>query len=142
MAKLDELMDQISSEKSQAKTRRYSGDEFGSSSMNFVKSSSDKKASFRKLSESLKYPIYRIVITGGPCAGKTTALSHMQSHLQSIGHKVFIVPEAATLLMKGGFLIDNKKFTDVDAALFQTFLIRTQIALEDIFLEFAVQNNF
>jgi len=42
--------------------------------------------------------------------------------------------------MKGGFLIDNTKFTDLDAAMFQTYLIKTQIHLEDTFLEFAVNN--
>lgn len=86
----------------------------------------------------IKHPIHLIVLTGGPCAGKTTALARLQSYLQTINRKVFVVPEAATMLMKAGCLIDNTNFTDIDAAIFQTFLIKTQMSLEDIFMGFAV----
>jgi nucleoside-triphosphatase THEP1 len=76
-------------------------------------------------------------VTGGPCAGKTTALSTINSYLSSRGYKVYIVPEAATLLMKSGFSIDANTFTDLDAIYFQAHLMRTQIALEDIFMSYA-----
>jgi hypothetical protein len=46
-------------------------------------------------------PIYRFVLTGGPCAGKSTALSHIANRLMSMGFLVFMVPEAATLLING-----------------------------------------
>lgn len=55
-------------------------------------------------SESSQNQIYRIVLTGGPCAGKSTALSHISNRLMSLGFHVFIVPEAATLLITGGGL--------------------------------------
>lgn len=38
----------------------------------------------------------KIVLTGGPCAGKTTALSKLEQHLLELGYFVFIVPETAT----------------------------------------------
>ncbi len=43
---------------------------------------------------------YRIVLTGGPGGGKTTAIDLFR---REIGEKVVIVPEAATLLFAGGF---------------------------------------
>lgn len=33
--------------------------------------------------------IKRIVLTGGPCAGKTTALVKVIEHFTSLGYKVF-----------------------------------------------------
>ncbi len=43
---------------------------------------------------------YRIVLTGGPGAGKTTAADLFR---REIGDSIVIVPEAATLLFSGGF---------------------------------------
>jgi len=48
--------------------------------------------------------ITRVVLTGGPCAGKTTILSRVKSHFSELGYHVFIVPEAATLLINAGFI--------------------------------------
>lgn len=42
----------------------------------------------------------KIVLTGGPSGGKTTALSLLQ---ETFGGDVAIVPEAATLIYSGGF---------------------------------------
>ena len=44
----------------------------------------------------------KIVITGGPCAGKTTAMSWIQSHFTKKGYTVLFVPETATELITGG----------------------------------------
>ena len=46
--------------------------------------------------------ITKIVITGGPCAGKTTALSWIQNAFTAKGYKVLFVPETATELISGG----------------------------------------
>ena len=46
--------------------------------------------------------IKKIVITGGPCAGKTTGLSLIQNAFSMRGYKVLIVPETATELITGG----------------------------------------
>lgn len=45
--------------------------------------------------------IVKIVITGGPCAGKTTLMSKAVQELGDLGIKVLIVPEAATSLIAG-----------------------------------------
>ena len=46
--------------------------------------------------------ILKIVITGGPCGGKSTAMSRMQSHFTELGYRVLFVSETATELIKGG----------------------------------------
>ena len=46
--------------------------------------------------------ITKIVITGGPCAGKTTGMSWIQNALGSRGYRVLFVPETATELITGG----------------------------------------
>ena len=50
----------------------------------------------------LNMSISKFVITGGPCAGKTTALSWIQTILTQMGYTVLFVPETATELIKGG----------------------------------------
>ncbi len=47
--------------------------------------------------------IPRIVLTGGPCAGKTTAQAGMREWLLERGYSPIFVPEAATSLMRAGF---------------------------------------
>ncbi len=53
--------------------------------------------------------ITKIVLTGGPCAGKTTALARIVEHYSDLGYYVLIVPEAATLFSQSGvdFLTTN-----------------------------------
>ncbi len=46
--------------------------------------------------------ISKIVITGGPCAGKSTALSWVQREFTQLGYTVLFVPETATELISGG----------------------------------------
>lgn len=47
-------------------------------------------------------PITRVVITGGPCSGKTTGLRYFKQELEKLGYIVFCLPEVATMLMQGG----------------------------------------
>ncbi len=46
--------------------------------------------------------ITKIVITGGPCAGKSTAMSWIQNAFTEKGYTVLFVPETATELIGGG----------------------------------------
>ena len=46
--------------------------------------------------------IRKIVITGGPCAGKSTAMSWIRNAFSERGYTVLIVPETATELITGG----------------------------------------
>ena len=46
--------------------------------------------------------ITKIVLTGGPCAGKTTALNWVNNYFSQRGYKVLFVPETATELISNG----------------------------------------
>lgn len=52
------------------------------------------------LSQAKKTP--EIVITGGPCSGKTTSMDYISEKLQDLGFRVIIVPEIATEFISGG----------------------------------------
>ena len=46
--------------------------------------------------------ISKIVLTGGPCAGKTTALSWINNYFSKRGYRVIFIPETATELITNG----------------------------------------
>ena len=54
------------------------------------------------MKEERKMSISKIVITGGPCAGKSTAMSWIQNAFTQKGYRVLFVPETATELITGG----------------------------------------
>ena len=79
--------------------------------------------------------IKRIVLTGGPCAGKTTALVRIIEHFSSLGYKVFTIPEVPTLYSQGGwnYLTKNRQlYYEGERA-----ILETQLALEDSFMRMA-----
>lgn len=43
-----------------------------------------------------------IVITGGPCAGKTTTIAKVKENLENLGYHVLVLNECATELINGG----------------------------------------
>ena len=49
-----------------------------------------------------KKEITKIVITGGPCAGKTTGLSIIHDAFTELGYTGIFIPETATELITGG----------------------------------------
>ena len=77
-----------------------------------------------------KSKIFKFVLTGGPCGGKTTAMARLQGYLKERGFRVFIVPEAATMLLLNGATFDDFSNPRCPMA-FQEYVIRTQISLED-----------
>ncbi len=81
--------------------------------------------------KSLK--ITKIVLTGGPCAGKTTALTWINNYFSKIGYKVIIVPETATDLIPNGVAPWTCE-TNYD---YQLLHIRYQKFKEELFLEAA-----
>ena len=52
--------------------------------------------------EERKMQIFKIVITGGPCAGKSTAMSWVQNAFTQKGYRVLFVSESATELITSG----------------------------------------
>lgn len=77
--------------------------------------------------------ISKIVITGGPCAGKTTAMSWIQNAFTQKGYTVLFVPETATELISGGVC----PWTCGTNADYQTCQVQLQLEKERIFLQAA-----
>lgn len=72
---------------------------------------------------------YRVVLTGGPCAGKTSTLATIQSHFAKQGFFVLTVPEMPTIFSQSGF-----NFLSCSKALFrqaEKSIIALQIAFEN-----------
>ncbi len=76
--------------------------------------------------------IFKIALTGGPCAGKTTALREIWLFLRKKGFNVVIVPETATELINGGITP-----SDIGQINFQKNLLELQLKKEQIFLKSA-----
>ena len=74
--------------------------------------------------------ILNIVVTGGPCGGKTTALDELTKLLRSLGYTVYLVNETATELINDGI----RPFGDhkLDIKTFQSFIFDAQVAKENI----------
>lgn len=78
-----------------------------------------------------KMEVYRIVMTGGPCAGKTTAITKVAEQLREKGYTVFTVPEAATMIFQSGGQLNFEKFNDEMIKKFQYYLLMIQMTIED-----------
>jgi CYTH domain-containing protein/predicted ATPase len=90
----------------------------------------DKKPS-KELHEILRPPLPLIALTGGPCSGKTTAISKLKNEL---GEKIRVVPEAARFLIEElGMRPDPND--PIAYANFQEKLYLTQRTLEEAALD-------
>lgn len=81
--------------------------------------------------------ITKIVITGGPCAGKSTAMSWVQKAFTQMGYNVLFVPETATELITGGVA----PWTCGTNADFQKCQLRLQLDKEKVFEQAARTMN-
>ncbi len=79
--------------------------------------------------EKRECKINKIVLTGGPCAGKTTALNWINNYFSKRGYTILFVPETATELISNGVTPWSCE-TNYDYQLFQ---IRLQKMKEEIF---------
>ena len=79
--------------------------------------------------------ITKIVLTGGPCAGKTTTNERIEEFFSKVGYAVFTLPEAATLFIKAGaeFLTEDPHLYFEIHRNMMTFLLQ----MEDSFYEIA-----
>lgn len=74
--------------------------------------------------------ITKIVITGGPCAGKTTALNSIRKVFSEKGYTVVFVPETASELISGGIA----PWTTDTNQTFQHTLLQLQLEKERLFI--------
>lgn len=79
--------------------------------------------------EKKEVKISKIVLTGGPCAGKTTALTWINNYFSKRGYTVLFVPETATELITNG-VAPWTCGTNYD---YQTFQMKLQKVKEQIF---------
>lgn len=79
--------------------------------------------------------IKKIVLTGGPCAGKTTALVKITEYFSGFGYKVFNVPEVPTIYSTAGwnYLTPNRDLYYQG----ERAILETQLAFEDQFMRLA-----
>lgn len=70
--------------------------------------------------------IIKICVTGGPSGGKTTLIEALQ---KDMGDKLSVVPEAASILYRGGF---PRKGTEIAKKRAQRAIYYTQRELEDL----------
>lgn len=79
--------------------------------------------------------IKKIVLTGGPCAGKTTALVKITEYFSGFGYKVFNVPEVPTIYSTAcwNYLTPNRDLYYQG----ERAILETQLALENQFMQLA-----
>jgi len=86
-----------------------------------------------------KTKVVRIALTGGPCAGKSSALDHLIKHATNEGFDVLTAPEVATLYFNSSYQFPSpmsetfaeQKFT------FQRNILKLQLQMERCYSDLA-----
>jgi len=82
-----------------------------------------------------KRKVWKLVLTGGPCGGKTTCQTRLATFFENLGWKVYRVPETANILLSGG--VNFAELDDEAAERFQENLLKTMIQIENSFFDLA-----
>ena len=79
--------------------------------------------------------VTKIVLTGGPCAGKTTAMVRIIEYFSTRGFQVYTLPEVPTMFSAAGinYLTEDKSYFYQE----EKATLQTQLYLEDRFMEIA-----
>ena len=82
----------------------------------------------------------KIVLTGGPCSGKTTVLQALAEEFRG---QIALVPEVATILLEGGFPLPGKdlEWSEDWQAAFQSAILPLQQSMEDAYILKAKVND-
>ena len=85
------------------------------------------------------YKHMKIAVTGGPCAGKTTAMQEIVEEFTEKGYKVFVVSETATELITSG----AKPFGDnpIELMDFQRYVLDMQYYKESLYEKIAANTE-
>ena len=84
----------------------------------------------------MKNKITNIVLTGGPCSGKTTAMAYLKQKIEEKGYIVLVVPESASLCINSGL---NPINPIVGEKIGQTAIVDLGFAMESIWLDAATE---
>lgn len=79
--------------------------------------------------------VHKVVLTGGPCSGKTTGQARLSKFFENLGWRVFRVPETATHLLSGGVEFNQMDADSVEE--FQEDLLLCMIQTEETFFRLA-----
>ena len=79
--------------------------------------------------------ITSIVLTGGPCAGKSKSIIELKNNLSKYGYRVIIIPEIATEIRANGFL------ENIDKVAFQKMIFEMQLFKENLYRNMILKNN-
>lgn len=78
--------------------------------------------------------VTKIVLTGGPCAGKTTGLSWIQNTFEKMGYTLIFMQEPATELKSAG--ITPARCSSMMA--YQLFQMKLQLEKENVYTRAAM----
>jgi CYTH domain-containing protein len=81
--------------------------------------------------------VYRLVLTGGPCGGKTTGQARLCTFFESIGWKVYRVPATSTVLAGAGVKSDISKLSDDILVQFYGNLLKMVMQIEQTYFDLA-----
>lgn len=81
----------------------------------------------------------KIVLTGGPCGGKSTVLKKIEEKYSQKGYAVYALPESATLFSQAGadFLTPDAELSYVT----EKAKLKFQLAMEDAIAEIAIKDG-
>lgn len=80
--------------------------------------------------------VYKVVLTGGPCAGKTTMMNRIVSEFSERGFKVIVCPEGATELIPNGVIPGQNGISMED---YQYIIAQKQLDKEALYHDIAIK---
>lgn len=80
--------------------------------------------------------IFQVVLTGGPCAGKSSSMKSLAEKLGKQGFDVYVVPEVPTLLLNGGCVYPGIHGGEA-LVTFEASLVELQLQMERTFFNIA-----
>eukprot|EP00924_Labyrinthula_sp_SR-Ha-C_P003093 snap_masked-scaffold_50-processed-gene-1.56-mRNA-1 protein AED:0.12 eAED:0.12 QI:0/-1/0/1/-1/1/1/0/308 len=91
----------------------------------------------RSSSSSCSADIYQVVLTGGPCAGKSSAICYFSNKLFELGYDVYEPPEIPTVLLNSGCVYPGIEAPKKKLLNFETSLLELQLQMEQTFYNIA-----
>jgi predicted ATPase len=85
--------------------------------------------------------VITVVLTGGPCAGKSSSLQSMKDVLTEAGYQILTVPEVPTLLMENGCKFPGIAGPRERLLRYETLLIEMQLQMENTFIDMAALDS-
>lgn len=83
--------------------------------------------------DQLIEPVHMIVLTGGPCSGKSSSLAYLTERLSDHGFMVFVIPETATLISTNG--IDRRKMDRPgQVVMYEEAILDMQLSFEETYV--------